>query len=546
MLLLVVLFVAILVPFVGIAFHIDEPLFIWAAEHIRQQPANPYGFTVNWYGYDMPMSDVTKNPPLASYYIAAVAAVIGWSEVALHLAFILPAIAVVLGSYLIAARLCRHPVVAVLVGLLTPVFVVSSLTAMSDVIMLAFWLFAVHSWLKALETKRDGWFVLGALFIALAALSKYFGIMLIPMLLAYSIVRERRLRTWMLYLLIPVVVLAGYQLATARLYGRGLLSDAATYASGSTHALGGLTLSKTLAAIAFTGGCLASVLFFSRRLWSWRALVPAVGFVTLVTLVAQAWVNVGSFSMPAADGPHWLLSAQIGVWAAVGVSLVAIACVDLWRSRDADSLLLFMWAGGTFIFAAFVNWSTNGRSILPMVVPAGILVARRLEAVAVRHDAFTIRSLTIPLGASALLSLLVLRADYLFAETSRAGAALIRQKFASSGHTTWFEGHWGLQYYMQQLGAKPVERRSRFVPGDVIAIPTTNTNPVPMPHEWTDTSGVIDVRVSHWIATMNSSIGAGFYADVYGPLPFAVGSVPDERFTMLAVIPIRAGAQQDH
>jgi hypothetical protein len=42
----------------------------------------------------MPMWDITKNPPLACHYLAAAAAVVGWSEAALHAAFLLPAVAV--------------------------------------------------------------------------------------------------------------------------------------------------------------------------------------------------------------------------------------------------------------------------------------------------------------------------------------------------------------------------------------------------------------------------------------------------------------------
>src|SRR5262245_63859678 len=106
----------LLLIFVNRAFYIDDPLFVWAAKHIQAHPGDPYGFRVNWYGSDMAMSDVTKNPPLASYYIALVAAVAGWSERTLHIAFILPALAVALGTFLLARRWCANPAVAVLAG----------------------------------------------------------------------------------------------------------------------------------------------------------------------------------------------------------------------------------------------------------------------------------------------------------------------------------------------------------------------------------------------------------------------------------------------
>ncbi|HZM02853.1 MAG TPA: hypothetical protein VFC44_07500, partial [Candidatus Saccharimonadales bacterium] len=86
---------ACLVPFVDKAFHIDDPLFIWTARHIHAEPFNFYDFQVNWDSWLKPMAAVTQNPPLASYYMALAASVLGWSEVALHAAFLLPALALV-------------------------------------------------------------------------------------------------------------------------------------------------------------------------------------------------------------------------------------------------------------------------------------------------------------------------------------------------------------------------------------------------------------------------------------------------------------------
>ena len=64
--------VALLAPFVGKAFHIDDPIFLWTAEQIVQAPADFFGFAVNWYGVSEPMHMINKNPPLVSYYLALV------------------------------------------------------------------------------------------------------------------------------------------------------------------------------------------------------------------------------------------------------------------------------------------------------------------------------------------------------------------------------------------------------------------------------------------------------------------------------------------
>jgi len=130
---------AMLGPYLAKPFNMDDPLFIWSARQIHLQPWNPYGFDVNWYGTAQPMWSVTENPPGACYFLAVAAGILGWSEVAMHAAFLLPALAVILGTYRLAARFCRQPIVAALATLFTPVFLVSSSTVMCDVLMLAFW-----------------------------------------------------------------------------------------------------------------------------------------------------------------------------------------------------------------------------------------------------------------------------------------------------------------------------------------------------------------------------------------------------------------------
>src|SRR5437879_5859100 len=110
-LLLAGLTLAMLLPFLRKAVHIDDPLFLWAAWQIQAHPADFYGFTVNWYVVEEPMHAVTKNPPLASYYLAAGAALFGRSEASLHAAMLLPAIGVVIGAYRLARRLCSQPLI---------------------------------------------------------------------------------------------------------------------------------------------------------------------------------------------------------------------------------------------------------------------------------------------------------------------------------------------------------------------------------------------------------------------------------------------------
>jgi len=237
-LLLVLATVMGLAPFCGKAFHIDDPLFLWAAQHIQSHPADPYGFTVNWYGARMPMAEVTKNPPLDCYFIAWAARLVGWSEAGLHLVFLLPALGVILGTYSLARQCCRHPLIAALTVLVSPVFLLCGTSVMCDIPMLAFWVWAVALWVRGLEKNEVRWLAVAAGLVGLSALTKYYGMCLIPLLAVYAALKQRALGWWTLCLLVPLAMLAWYQHATHALYGRGLLLDAADYATATRAKLG--------------------------------------------------------------------------------------------------------------------------------------------------------------------------------------------------------------------------------------------------------------------------------------------------------------------
>jgi 4-amino-4-deoxy-L-arabinose transferase-like glycosyltransferase len=144
---------AMLAPFLGKPLNVDDALFYWIARHIAVAPLDPYGFDVNWYLTTMPMAEVTKNPPGAAYLLAAAGLLLGWSPVALHLVFLVPAVGVVVGTWALARRFSSRPFLAGLLVLASPGFVTSATTVMSDALMLALSLAALVLWIR--QDQRD-------------------------------------------------------------------------------------------------------------------------------------------------------------------------------------------------------------------------------------------------------------------------------------------------------------------------------------------------------------------------------------------------------
>lgn len=531
MVLLLLVLGGCLLPFLHKAVHIDDPLFIWSARQIQLKWWDFYGFGVNWYGYVSPASNVIMNPPLTSYYLAGVTRLMGFRELVLHGAMLLPALGAAAGTYQLARRLCQHPALATALAMFCPVFIVSASNIMSDVPMLCLWLWACVFWIDGVTRQQQRWLAAGAVGVLAAALAKYFAACLLPLFLVYAVAHWRRWRWGYLWLLLPVAGLLAYQWFTRHLYHVGLIGQAISY-SAQVHDEGGWH-PHLLAGLAFTGGCLA----------------PAVGMGVLAavaTLRRPSWPlmllwlgGVGLFAgavlsdLPRIQQPGPLpanVLLQLLIFAAAGVLLLALALQRRSAWTNPVDLLLFCWLLGTFVFAVACNWTVSARNILPMAPAVGILAVRHCEqALALR------RRVWVGLGwASALvgggLSLWIAQADLVLANGTREAAATVHQRTAASGRTVWFEGHWGFQFYMQHWGAKALDfYTSRCSRGDFIAVPQLNSNLRPLPAGYVQQIDQISEPSPVGVTTMNAEGGAGFYSDMWGPLPFCFGSSSGDR-----------------
>ncbi|MFH1614156.1 MAG: glycosyltransferase family 39 protein [Planctomycetota bacterium] len=527
--------VVCLIPFVNKAFHIDDPLFIWSAKHILQAPADFYGFNVNWYYSPMPVSDIAKNPPLACYYTALVGWLFGFSEAAIHLGFLFWAAAAAAGIYYLSAEFCPRPLLAALAGILTPVFILSATTAMCDVMMLALWVWSMFLWIRGIERENRLMLTAASILAAACALTKYYGICLLPLLALCPLWQKRRAGMWLVYFLVPLFILACYQWYTFARYGRGLLLDAAAYAM-RFQGLGNRQGKQLITGLSFTGGCVFVVFFYMPFLWSRRTCIGWMVVIVILIKLLLCLQRIHGIDIHSGGQIRWLLVIQLAVFVTGGLSIVALACVELCERRDAQSVLLFLWVGGTFVFASFVNWTVSGRSILPMAPAVGILLARRIDEHFAGIRVLKRGRIIYPLIPAAALALMVSYADYRLANSVRCAAAQIHKQFAATDRTLWFQGHWGFQYYMEEAGAKALNRAGTDLGlSDLIIIPLNNTNIYSMPQDVFEVRQTLNLSPYRFVTTMSIRTGSGFYADIFGPLPFALNTGHNETFLITGI-----------
>ena len=530
-----------LIPWLNRGFDIDEPLFLWSAEQILRDPLDFYGGQLNWYGTDLRFCDVIKNPPLNAYYLAAVGALTGFGEVPLHLAMLVWSVALIVGTYCLAARLCDRPALAAAVTLATPACLVSSLSVMCDVPMVALWVWALFFWLRGVDDRRPVSLAIACCLMAICALTKYFGVALVPLALVYGLAQRRNIGGWMAWLVIPLGVSAAFEVYLRDKYGTGAFLDAAGYARTAVagNALG--FFGRGYITLLFTGGSLLPVLLFAPLVWSQRQLFAwaAIGLATGCTLVVAGEIvtgNAENYPLRTNAGVHWGTLLQTICLTLAALQLLALVVLDVWSKRDAVALLLALWVFGTLLFAGWFNWSISVRSILPAAPAAAMLIARRLQLRTRHARAVDSRRATwsdwLPLPLALAIALALGWADYRSANANRAAARVLISRYSRhvTGSDLWFCGHWGLQYYLQQAGAKPINLHGSDVyEGSVIVVPDDNPGGVEVPENW-NLRETIEEPLAGWLTTISLDEQVSFYSSVLGPVPFYFGAVPPRQF----------------
>jgi tetratricopeptide (TPR) repeat protein len=430
---------------------------------------------------------------------------------------------------------------ATLIGILTPVFLVSSTTLMCDVLMLAFWMWALVVWERALGSEQSRWQFVGAGVLAgLAVLTKYSALTLLPLLPLLSLLRTRKLGVWWLVgLAVPMLMVAGYEWLTARMYGRGLLFAAAHFAQ--THRIGfsGSWLAKGIIGLAFAGGSLLPLMFFAPWLWRRRTLL-AMGVIIFGALlvVFRLCGNLGlihPWAYPELMN-HWDFLLQVILLTAGGVLLVLLVASEAWQRRDIITVVLVFWILSGLFFAVVLNWTISARSYLPMVPAVVILLVRRLgRQPPLIGDVWLLG----PLIPAAVITLSVAVADYRLANSDRTAAEQIAAKYKPADHQLWFEGGFStFQYYMEKLGGKRMDvEQSILQPGDVVVIPELNDAFFPLPPGRVGWVGRLEYYPRSWVKLMMSDehSAAGFYSADWGPVPFAVGGLPGQFYFVVKV-----------
>jgi hypothetical protein len=531
-LVLALLVVAVSLPFLNQAVHIDDRIYLEVAENILSRPLHPYDYRPIFEGFQAEDAASHSHLPLTSYYLALVRLLTGSErEWVFHLAFLIFPLLAAWGMYDLAARFVRHPLEAAILLVLSPVFLVLSHTLMTDVPLLSLWVVAFSRFFALSDDSSAPrpWLILAGSLLAAAFISILTVIPLAVMVFATLVRRSqpRRVRLFLLVLLAsPFLLWAAWFLYSYFQYGRFVLINTFLHMSQRATFDWSLLGSKAVSLTLNLGA------LFLAPVAVWFVLARGL---RLRLAVAALWLAFVPFYLWFPDW-NWAQTLFFAVFLATGLLLLISLLERLVRflllstdtgrpngqARSDGYWILMLWLAGAICACLVLYYSGSARYTLPALPAVVLFWMRELErGVPDYHFRRNLVWLAIVLTGG--YSLLVGYADYRLAETYRSIARELPAEYGGQGRTVWITGEWGFRYYMNRAGAVTLlQTGTGPKSGDIVIKPY-----VAMPWVTLYDGHHLDLLeqrhapVDFPIRILDFGSKAGFYSTGWGLLPFS-------------------------
>jgi hypothetical protein len=498
------------VLFSGKPFHVDDPSFVEAAQHVARDPLHPLDFEVLLDDRPRPAREVFASPPGFFYFLGLLLQLGIDGERGLHIALAPFAGLLVWATARLARALGERPFLPSLLVACSPAAIVCANNVMPDMFAAATGTLGAALWLEGIGGRTPR-LVGGGLLMALSAFSRY-GAVAAPVGLAVlAFLRGvRPPAAWAALALAPGATflwmgLAGGGEAVTSLSGvEGAQAHAVRALAMAAHL--GLATAPPMVALCGRPGRSAPALAAGALLAGALAL-----------LVPEAYRRPGV--LLSALGP-----ASVG--AALLLRTVARA-VRRHGERPTDALLAVWILLSVALPVVYVH--ASAKYLLP-ALPAIALAALRVEPPATGNGRRgAIAALFLLLGLAAA------RADLRMAQAQRTLVESTVRPLVRSGRRVWSVGHWGFQWYAEKAGVRPFEAGATIVRGDLLAVPQIGQKsgqPEPRDASWVPLRSE-SVRDPLPFRTMDFRANAGFYSHAYGLLPFGLSNHPIESVLVL-------------
>ena len=467
---------ALRVPFLNQAMQGDDVLYLTEAEHAQIEPLHPKHTEYVFMGREIDMRG-QSHPPFNAWVLAVLlAAFRDIREIPFHAAYILFSLIAAFSALALARRFSPHPLLATLLFIATPVFVINGTSLEADVPFAALWLLATALYVWAVDHRSPRVLAASALAMALAGICAYQSVLLTPILFLYG----RKWRAAAIASMTPIAALGAWQVFERFSTGALPAGVLAGYMQSYGLEVAG---QKLKSAVALT----------SHLAW---LVFPTLWLPPLMTLP----VAIGA----AFYDPNPLFWGSV----AIGVGIL-IWCAKNWREFPAQWVLIFF-AGALVIFFA-----GSARYLLPVALPVAILATQRASP----------RLLQVSLACGFVLSIALAWVNYKHWDGYRQFAHTLAKDVQTK--RTWINGEWGLRYYFESEGGLPLLQGQAIHPNEMVV-----TSELSYPIPFTTGGGVLATTAQRIITSrvplrLVALHGRSAYSTtMFGLRPFDISIAP--------------------
>ena len=548
---ILILFILLqLLPFINKPFHVDDPFYIKMAEQIINDPLRPYSFSINWSGEMRNVWSYMEAtfPPLIPSYISLIIKLFGKCEFMLHLMFLIFPLSAGISMFFISKRFKAPPLISALLLVSTPVFLVMSTTLMLDIPLLALWLISTQLFIKGTDDNNKLFLVLASGFMALCVMTKYTGLLLLPILYIYLLLNKKAVK-YRFWLLPAILVFFSWCIHNLLIYG------SIHFLHAGIHVGKGLTIHKLFSLLTFFSGIMifpAFIIFSYKKnqlpaliiipfavillsVLLFKELLFIILFTVLVssTLIFLYKITISSLSNHCEKvslPPNVLLCrTKHGGLPPQSVSSGKTSSME----KDPDMVFIFCWFLIIFLLNLIVEPWTASRYLILCVPPSIIMLLKISTAtIAERRLKYTgIIMITVTLLFGQLLNY----SDYSWSRVYPEFAAYAGSKGYNKGY---FLGHFGLQYYLEKEGMTALEVAKKDIVKGSYIITAILPDPQKPNDELLHKLEFIERKPYYSpmpLKLMSPHARAGFYSSFWGIFPFGISTAPLEEFFIFRV-----------
>jgi hypothetical protein len=443
--------------------HVDDPAYYQHAAHLARHPLKPYDFNVFWYEYPEPANTVLL-PPVLAYWLAVPIRLFGL-KVVLWKLWLLPFCLI----FALALETLFHHFAAGLevpllwMTVLSPAFL-PSLNLMPDIPALSLTLAGLVLFLTAIDRQSSTLAIGAGVLTALAMQTKYTAFSM-PVAMLVAAAMARRPGLWLISMVTAIGLFSAWEAFVYAQEGASHFIVAITIVDAIRRSsLPGLGLPLLTCIGAMAPGLLllALIALGAKR---WLVMLAAIGLVLAYGSIG--WVELPTAMEDWATGVFAILGTLI--WAMVAAICVRLMKDESGRMNDEKGLVssasctmlqcrpsffLIGWLaieiGSYFSLSPFPAVRRTMAILVIMTLLAGRLAVRY---VASRRGLVALAATVSVVMGSAFGML-----DWWEARVRQQAAYEVSARIRSydSSAPIWYTGHWGLQFYAEELGMKPV------------------------------------------------------------------------------------------